>query len=433
MEPGSSAPWLSFQHWLAQHRGVSHERVESSSDSDSAFGDPVALSELPVGHPGQGMSLGRMPEIMPRPAVPDCRLETRLVNEYTCARQQMTVMLAAPGLPAHKAPVVTAKQASALLSAISEPLVQISVGRMTRQLASPVKLQPTEARGVLSLWLLPNDNLSLMWHSSRSVGCGQGLGDTMADPACDSPLLREVTESSCRLAVWEELAHFPAGSQLLEDEPLMTIHMLRGDAGGRAFYLRLRDDIAARNVATTASAIGPDAAPAPQAPEAVAAAAEAAQQRLPALQQAGAGQQQAAPQASCRMYFWLTEPDLETAVLSLGRLKSLLKRSPTLARRAGMPDDQLAQIGSWIARADVALQHGAAAPRVQAAAVADVGAGGGLVPLDCDVGGGPAPPLAGGVPHSLLLARSAAVMPLPPPPDAAGYAYGVPDRAACGR
>ncbi len=110
MEPGSSAPWLSFQHWLAQHRGVSHERVESSSDSDSAFGDPVALSELPVGHPGQGMSLGRMPEIMPRPGVPDCRLETRLVNEYTCARQQMTVMLAAPGLPAHKAPVVTAKQ-----------------------------------------------------------------------------------------------------------------------------------------------------------------------------------------------------------------------------------------------------------------------------------------------------------------------------------
>ncbi len=127
-------------------------------------------------------------------------------------------------------------QASALLSAISEPLVQISVGRMTRQLASPVKLQPTEARGVLSLWLLPNDNLSLMWHSSRSVGCGQGLGDTMADPACDSPLLREVTESSCRLAVWEELAHFPAGSQLLEDEPLMTIHMLRGQAASACEY-----------------------------------------------------------------------------------------------------------------------------------------------------------------------------------------------------
>ena len=54
--------------------------------------------------------MNRLPEAPARSLVPDCRLETRLVNEYTCARQQLTVMLAAPGMPLHKAPIVTSKQ-----------------------------------------------------------------------------------------------------------------------------------------------------------------------------------------------------------------------------------------------------------------------------------------------------------------------------------
>lgn len=113
MEHGSSAPWLSFQNWLAQHRGISCEQrgPEFASDSDSGFGDPVALSELPAAAtPAPSLPLNRLPEMTARSLVPDCRLETRLVNEYTCARQQMTVMLAAPGMPLHKAPIVTAKQ-----------------------------------------------------------------------------------------------------------------------------------------------------------------------------------------------------------------------------------------------------------------------------------------------------------------------------------
>lgn len=113
MEHGSSAPWLSFQNWLAQHRGTScpQRATEFASDSDSAFGDPVALSELPAGAgPPPALPMNRLPEAPARSLVPDCRLETRLVNEYTCARQQMTVMLAAPGMPLHKAPIVTSKQ-----------------------------------------------------------------------------------------------------------------------------------------------------------------------------------------------------------------------------------------------------------------------------------------------------------------------------------
>jgi len=97
-------------------------------------------------------------------------------------------------------------QAAALVSAICEPLVQVQVGKLTRRLEAPTILCPAEDRGVLSLWLLPNDDLSLVW---------QGRATSAREQAA-SPSEEERTH---HVSVWEELARFPASSVTSSDEP----------------------------------------------------------------------------------------------------------------------------------------------------------------------------------------------------------------------
>ena len=115
-------------------------------------------------------------------------------------------------------------QASSLVSAIAEPLVTIDVGRMMRQLADPVKLRDVDgSRGQLSLWLLPNDDLSLMWrHTSSGPRSRAGAEPALEEDVDDSReggLFANVTETACHLSFWEEIAHFPAGAHLTSDEP----------------------------------------------------------------------------------------------------------------------------------------------------------------------------------------------------------------------
>ena len=119
--------------------------------------------------------------------------------------------------------------------------------------------------------------------------------------------------------------------------------MLRGDASGRSFYIRVRDDVAAADLEAATAAV-PDAAGL--------LAAQAA-----AAREGGGGSAAAAVDGgggAPRMYFWLADRDLGRAVYALGRLKSLLKRPPTLSKRSGVPEAQLAQLGAWVARADAA-------------------------------------------------------------------------------
>ena len=75
--------------------------------------------------------------------------------------------------------------------------------------------------------------------------------------------------------------------------------MLRGDAGGRSFYIKPRDDVASAHVAPGLLA----------------------QMDAPAGT-TGTGGLQDAPVLGHRMYFWLTARDLDAAVHTLGRLKS---------------------------------------------------------------------------------------------------------------
>ena len=195
------------------------------------------------GTPGEKM-LARAATLAPR--LPDCRAEMRLTSDASSrARQEMTVMLAAPGMPLHQAPILTAKQASALMASICEPLLSLPVGRLTRKLSAPTKLQPTEDRGLISLWLLPDDSLSLVWQSaqqledpaaplspsccsSTSIGySNSGAAAEQQDGAASSSnssssnggCQQAPLQQSCSVAVWEELAHFPAMAHLLEDAP----------------------------------------------------------------------------------------------------------------------------------------------------------------------------------------------------------------------
>lgn len=138
--------------------------------------------------------------------------------------------------------------------------------------------------------------------------------------------------------------------------------MLRGDASGRSFYIRVRDDVAEANLEAATAAV-PDASRMLQQQRA------AAGGTASAAAAAAAGVDPAValePQGAPRMYFWLADRDLGKAVYSLGRLKSLLKRPPTLSRRSGVPERQLAQLGAWVQRADQAAaeqQRAAAAPQ----------------------------------------------------------------------
>jgi hypothetical protein len=158
------------------------------------------------------------------------------------ARQEMTVVLAAPGMPLHHAPVLTAKQASSLMAAICEPLLSLPVGRLTRKLSAPTKLQPTGDRGMLSLWLLPDDSLSLVWQSAQQLpaatleecAAGTRSGSSSSSSASGGGGSRGSggsqalgLQQSCSVAMWEELAHFPAMSHLLDDAAgVLCLHAL---------------------------------------------------------------------------------------------------------------------------------------------------------------------------------------------------------------
>ncbi|GAB4819212.1 hypothetical protein N2152v2_006258 [Parachlorella kessleri] len=335
----TSSFWLPFASWLQQQ--CSNQEDGSRRSSDQLHSPQQAALRRPspaagasargaCGAPSQQRALLRGGHS----TVSDCRGEQRMLEGYVHARQEMSVALNAPGLPVHSAPVVTAKQATALLRAISEPLVSLEVGRLTRKLSSPAKLQPTQDRGMLSLWLLPNDDLTLTWQATLPVAASEqpqaaGL-DARPGGAVGAAAAEHV---SCSMTVWEAIAHFPEHSFLECDEPVAIIHTLRNDASQRSFYIKPRADILAGSAADSAGA-------------------EAECDMLP--------QGTSLPP---RFYFWLRGHDLAQAMHALGKLKSYLRRPQSLAKRAGVPQRKLAEIGNWLFSMERALAQQATAAR----------------------------------------------------------------------
>ena len=377
----SSSAWLSFRDWLEQQRGDSDDQGQGASPSPSSHLPPLPPSVHPTTNPtpsDQPSTSTPTPTPLPprRPGssvsaalARDCRAETRLLDGYARGRQDMSIMLAAPGMPLHKSPLVTTRQATSLLTALWEPLVQVPVGRMTRKLESPTLLHPTQDKGVLSLWLLPNDDLSLVWQgrpsssecSSASASATSTFTSTSTD-ATDATDATDVEISGTEVTVWEELCRFPAGAHPGSNDSVITIHMLRGDASGRSFYIRPRGDVAAMANAEAAMVGGSSLT------TAVDAQLGGSHGMSLAATSPASSPPTGAMEEGRRMYFWLTGPDLSAAIRSLGRLKSLIKRPPTLAKRSGVSQRQLNQIASWLQQLD--RNNGSVAEQAQQQQVA---------------------------------------------------------------
>ena len=114
--------------------------------------------------------------------------------------------------------------------------MRLEAGRLTRSVASPAKLQPTEERGELALWLLPNDDLALTWRATLPAPAlsggagGSGHGGAGGGEAGGGGQPERVAAS---LTVWEALAHFPEAAFYESEEP--------GGCGAGVVQLKVQD------------------------------------------------------------------------------------------------------------------------------------------------------------------------------------------------
>lgn len=342
-------PWMTFKSWIDRHRGSEDETRTGDRLTESGTSGPVSTEVSSTGRQIEEPQNAQVESELSskankKPSRPplarDCRTETRLTEgALSRGRQEMTLVLAAPGLPLSKAALISAKQAGALLQILCEPLVQVSVGRLTRCLESPQSLRPTEDKGVISLWLLPNDDLSLVWQSTISQGANSGRIIGNHEPSSSGESLFQ--EVGGEISLIEELARFPAGSHLHSDEPLVTVHMLRGDKGGRSFYIKPRNDISDAHTAH-----GPLADLVASSGVDIPGSGPSFDAKSMQNNQLETGNSETKNER--RLYFWLREKSLPEAMHKLGRLKSLVKRPPTLSRRSGVPQHQLDEIASWL-------------------------------------------------------------------------------------
>lgn len=104
---------------------------------------------------------------------------------------------------------------------------------------------------------------------------------------------------------------------------MVTIHMLKGDKSGRSFYVLPGSGTEPPRYNNPNSAFGSSAS---------------------------SGHNNHDKQH--RFYFWLTSADLEESICNLGRLKSCIKKPPTLAKKAGVSESMLEKVGEWLGNLD---------------------------------------------------------------------------------
>jgi hypothetical protein len=258
----------------------------------------------------------------------DCGFEaSMLTGSNTRGRREMSMLLAVPGLSVSKAPMLPTKDAGALLAALYEPLIEIPVGLMARSLDNPTNLRPVEGGigvGRLSLFLLPDDSLSLVYQGKYTPkedkvdSNGPGVALLQIHTQGFFEQIRNVEQKSLEIEVWEELARFPVFRE--GSDPVITIHMLKGDKSGRSFYVL------------------PGSGTEP-----------------PRYNNPNSGFESRiynSPNMQHRFYFWLTDVDLEESICNLGRLKSWIKKPPTLAKKTGVSESMLEKVGEWLGKLD---------------------------------------------------------------------------------
>ena len=317
--------WMKFGSWLKNHmetaaddcvEQVEEEQVEQNAvtetTSEAKKGSPIVLK--------------------------DCRHQSGLmtgVGGSSRARQEMTVMLGAPGMALDKCAIVPSKAINAVMSSLYEPLAQVDVGVLTRHLESPTRLKPRvfAGKGTLSLFILPDESLSLVYQSVIAKGADEVVKSPESDFAIVDMLksgmknVQDVEYASAEVSMWEELARFPRWREI-DQSPIVTIHMLKGDQSGRSFYVMSGKDTEPPNQPMS----------------------ESGKDKFDTFQD------EHGPSKSCdkRFYFWLSGSNLEESVHALGKMKAYIKRPPSLAKISGVSEQLLARLSDWLVHVEEA-------------------------------------------------------------------------------
>lgn len=315
---GSMSMWLEFDTWLdAQKKAPTDEEREEEEDTSIVR---IETNTLQNNAPEKR----RKSPLLPK----DCRMESGLVAGGPGGSgkgiQEMSVMLGVPGIPMENCPVIPSKAMKNIMMALYEPLVTVGVGALTRTLESPTLLKPRQYadRGRLSLYILPDDSLSLIFE-----GKIVDPAHTVVDMPCNR--ISRVQDVSCidaQASTWEELARFPRWREQA-DRSIVTIHMLKGDASGRSFYVM------------PGEGTDPPGVPMSQySPETI-----AEFRSKSTRQEKSSGR---------RYYFWMTGSNLEDDIHALGKMKSYIKHPPTLAQIASVPHAVLESLSTWAGQVD---------------------------------------------------------------------------------
>ena len=328
---------------------------EVSSDSKSAESPaehPVATT--PIFHP-----LPSMFHPLPRPLsfpvtnsnkeLPtlalfhNCSLESKVVSDYADSHQELSLLLALPGLSAHQAPLLSLQQAGDILQAVNNPLVVLKVGRLTRKLVpNPALLKPTGDVGTLALWLSPTSDVRLFWHSF------------LKDPTSDGARrveeqmhqIRSQGEGSpykelfSHVELSEELAWVAAESDQVDGGSGIRLEMMKHDPSGRSFKLtrkkghdRQKTDLASK-LATEEEKTGGDQST------------EENQKLRELLAQCMSED----PEEEDSYFFWIAESSVSEGLEMLNTMQNRLDHLPTLAGESGVPEKKLQELYEWFSK-----------------------------------------------------------------------------------
>lgn len=311
-EDVDAGTWLDFGSWLK----VIQEDDEEMEDDD----DITPRNGPESATPTDGMKR-HGPMIMQK----DCRMQhSRLGPGH--GQQEISVMLGAPGISPDKNPVVPTKAIGSVINLLNEPLVKVEVGVLTRTMNAPTSLVPRTyaGRGTLALYILPDDSLSLVYSGSiRNDKDISEAGASRLEMVQTSLTYAETIEcAGMQTCMLEEIARFPRWREGMD--PIVTLHMLKGDKSGRSFYV-----------------LPSKGTEPPEFPLS-----EENQEKFGSFTQGDISEKTAADR---RHYFWLTGLNLEDEHQALGKMKSYIKRPPGFAKTAGISEELLQQLQDWFA------------------------------------------------------------------------------------
>lgn len=332
----SRPAWLEFGAWLLHHQkppGDSGQDEDSSIEvhvvEDSEQNDDLIEDLCPVNQKSTAGSKG--PIVIQK----DCRMESSLLSSSSGGPvqglQEMSVMLGAPGIPALKCPIIPTKAIGTIMTALYEPLVAVEVGVLTRTLESPMHLKPRQhaGRGTLSLYILPDDSLSLTFEG-RIENLDKKKSDVLDIFNHGMTNVQDIGYADAQASMWEELARFPRWREQ-SDKAVVTVHMLKGDKSGRSFYV-----MAGEGTHPPCFPLSCDS-----------------QKKFDEFRSATIAKES----STRRFYFWMCGGNTDEDIHSLGKIKSYIKHPPTLAKVAGVPQSVIDSLSTWAGHIDQRQQE----------------------------------------------------------------------------